>query len=326
MSDPSEIQAAVESGESVATAGAPTRQVPIVPVHDDGQGPGGVDEDTFLAGMEDDPDVDLEEELDGEAELGEDDYEGVADTAPEKKKDTEGGSAETPAHIESAQQELLRDGWDKEIVSGLTNEQLLVQAHKVEIRRNERDREFSQAQKNGKDPTPEQADPTGSAEAPVTPAMILSLATPLVAELGLDETGSQALGQFGAELVSPLVRVMNTQQATIKDLSRRLDRADLKDRFPEVLGDSKRYAAVTDRMDRLGLTMEEACELVDAPRVIAEGRSRKQNLQAKKGRGRATSPTSAPKAKQAMSAEDREQRQIELIEAGRTAEAERLGG
>ncbi len=318
---------------------APERKVEIVPLPEDDD-PVGMDVDAALAQM-DDGYGDDDEEAPGSAPAGEEaeDASDAAESAedagadegdaPGEEHSAEDAPPPDPAIVE-ARQVLSRAKYPDSVIDKLTDVELLSLAHRVDNERRDREREFQKLKKTDDGSTEA---PGSTAEAPGSPSWLTELSSPFADVLGLEGDDRKAVDEYTANVISPLVQVIDQQQERLVRMEQGLARSELRERFPQLLGDAEAYKGVVKKMETLNKDgsytdatelMAAACEVLEAPRLREEAAQARKDLERRKARSASPSPASSPPKKREMSAEEREDLAIDLIEQGKTAEAERL--
>ncbi len=333
---------AAPGGVSGAAGGPPGTVAPALPpTFDTGRGH---EQEREVEGPDDDVLERLlgavtDEELDEDEQIGELAREELGEAAPETKETDqedhspadadEGEPAATPhSEIESARRALERDGiLSVDAIGRLTDIEVLSAAHRAELRRRDREREFQKLKAtNGVD--------EGAPATDALPSQSISeMVSPLANRLDLDDDGAKDLADSFTAVLKPIVGAMSGLNETVQSLQVELARRDLADRFPELSDPaSKSCQSVVDRMKRMGREdpygsvselMLAAVEIEAAPRLREGAQAHRKKMTRHKARGRVTTTTRAEPGKPATQA-DVEAAVLDLLERGQAAKARQL--
>jgi len=275
------------------------------------------------------------------------------DEEVEEAVDAEEAQDVASPEMEDAMGVLRRDGFTAEDLEGMGEDQVLrLATHRKKVQGDvDRLLREARADAEGNDDdsqTQEDSGETATAEAPPEVPSQVDLresVTPIAEYLGLDEEGTDLLVKFQESAMKPLQEKLDMQsqqfeaigmQMLMQDVERA--RQGLEDRFPQVSDSSgEDFGKVLSRMqtmysddyDTVDKLMEDAIavEFSGEFRETAQKASDSIRKQQRNGLPEATSSRPDPRA--ALSAEEREDRILEILESDepdRYEKARALGG
>jgi len=275
------------------------------------------------------------------------------DEEVEEAVDVEEAQDVASPEMEDAMGVLRRDGFTAEDLEGMGEEQVLrLATHRKKVQGDvDRLLREARADAEGNDDdsqTQEDSGETATAEAPSEVPSQVDLresVTPIAEYLGLDEEGTDLLVKFQEGAMKPLQDALDAQsqqfqaigmQMLMQDVERA--RQGLEDRFHQVSDSSsedfgkvltRMQAMYSDDYDTVDKLMEDAIavEFSGEFRETAQKASDKIRKQQRNGLPEATSSRPDPRA--ALSAEEKEDRILEILESDepdRYEKARALGG